>query len=113
MSKKKSTNNGIVYSTDPSFKPIEENEQTEETLAPAKQPLRIRFETKHRGGKAVTVISGFLGKEDDLEKLGKQLKTFCGTGGSVKDGEILVQGDHRVKVSEWLKKNGYKGVKGG
>ena len=107
MSKKKSSTNGIVYSTDPSFKPIEDNEGTEETLPPAKQPLRMRLESKHRGGKTVSVVYGFIGSDEDLEKLGKELKTYCGTGGSVKDREIIIQGDHRPKILQWLKKNGY------
>lgn len=107
MSKKKSSTNGIVYSTDPSFKPVDDNESTEETLPPAKQPLRMRLETKHRGGKMVSVVYGFIGGDEDLEKLGKELKSFCGTGGSVKDREIIIQGDHRPKILQWLKKNGY------
>ena len=87
-----------------SFQPADE---TLETLAPAQQKLRIRLETKHRAGKAVTLITGFIGKEEDLEKLGKQLKNFCGTGGSAKDAEIIIQGDQRLKVLPWLVKNGY------
>lgn len=97
---------GLVYSTDPNAK-IGEDVPEEETLAPGQQRLRIWLETKHRGGKAVTVIQDFLGKEADREALGKQLKNACGTGGSVKDGEILIQGDHRDKVLQWLLKNGY------
>jgi translation initiation factor 1 len=107
MSKKKASTNGIVYSTDPTFLGEAGNAFTEETLAPAKQPLRIRLDTKHRSGKAVTLVEGFSGKESDLETLGKQLKTFCGTGGSVKDGQVIIQGDQRQKVLQWLKKNGY------
>ena len=110
MSGKKKSSGGIVYSTDPAFKPEEEQEDAE-TLPAAKQRLRIRLETKHRGGKAVTIVDGFTGKDEDAESLGKQLKAFCGTGGSVKDREILVQGDQREKVLQWLKKNGYKDAK--
>jgi translation initiation factor 1 len=108
MSKKKSNNNnGFVFSTDPNFK-LEEDEQIqEETLLPKQQKLRIRLDTKQRAGKAVTLVEHFIGKEIDLEDLGKKLKTFCGTGGSVKDGEIIIQGDQREKVLQWLIKNGY------
>jgi translation initiation factor 1 len=73
----------------------------------AKQPLRIRLETKHRAGKAATVVTGFVGRDEDLQALGKQLKTHCGTGGSAKDGEITIQGDQREKVRVWLLKQGY------
>ncbi len=107
MSKKnKPDTQGFVYSTDPNFS-FQPADETVETLAPAQQKLRIRLETKHRAGKAVTLITGFIGKEDDLEKLGKQLKNFCGTGGSAKDAEIIIQGDQRLKVLPWLIKNGY------
>jgi translation initiation factor 1 len=108
MSKKdKNDKRGFVYSTDPNFKFEEEEQQTEETLPPKEQKLKIRFETKHRGGKTVTAVQGFIGKEEDLEELGRKIKNFCGTGGSVKDREILIQGDQRDKVLQWLLKNGY------
>ena len=107
MSKKKSNYTGIVYSTDPDFKP-EEEEIHEQTPHPDQQNLRIRLDTKHRSGKAVTIVENFIGAEDDLEKLGKQLKTFCGTGGSVKDRQIIIQGDQRQKILQWLQKNGFK-----
>ncbi len=110
VSGKKKSSGGIVYSTDPSFNPEEEREDIE-TLPAAQQRLRIRLETKHRGGKAVTIVDGFTGRREDAELLGKQLKGLCGTGGSVKDGEILIQGDQREKVLQWLKKNGYKDSK--
>jgi translation initiation factor 1 len=111
MSKKnKSDKNGLVYSTDPDFR-IEEENDMQETLPAAQQKLRIRLETKHRAGKTVTLVDGFIGAFDDLEKLGKQLKNFCGTGGSAKDGEVILQGDHRDKVLQWLLKNGYTGSK--
>lgn len=107
MSKKNKPDlQGFVYSTDPNFS-FQPADEAVETLAPAQQKLRIRLETKHRAGKAVTLITGFIGKEEDLEKLGKQLKNFCGTGGSAKDAEIIIQGDQRLKVLPWLIKNGY------
>ncbi len=107
MSKKhKADRNGLVYSTDPDFNPQSE-EETIQTLPPASQRLRIRLETKHRGGKTATVITGFIGTEDDLEALTKKMKTHCGTGGSAKDGEIIIQGDQRPKVLAWLLQQGY------
>lgn len=108
MSKKdKNDKRGFVYSTDPNFRFEEEEQEVQETLIPKEQKLKIRLETKHRGGKSVTLVQGFTGKENDLEELGKKLKNICGTGGSVKDGEIIVQGDQRDKVLQWLMKNGY------
>ena len=109
MSKKKpSDKNGLVYSTDPGFKFEPEEMEATETVAPDKQLLRVRLDTKQRAGKAVTLVTGFEGLENDLEALGRQLKNFCGTGGSVKDGEAIIQGDQREKVLQWLLKNGYK-----
>jgi translation initiation factor 1 len=102
---------GLVYSTDPNFKIAEDSYPETDTLSPGQQKLRIWLETKHRGGKAVSVVQGFVGSLADLEVLGKQLKTNCGTGGSVKDGEILIQGDHRDKMLQWLLKNGYTQTK--
>lgn len=111
MSKKnKPDNRGFVYSTDPNFK-FEEDTNSIESFTPAEQRLKIRLDTKHRAGKAVTLIEGFTGKQEDLEELGKKLKSFCGTGGSAKDGEIIIQGDQREKVMQWLSKNGYIKVK--
>jgi translation initiation factor 1 len=108
MSKKnKPDSQGFVYSTDPNFS-FKEEQQNVETLLPAQQKLRVRLDTKHRAGKAVTLVEGFIGKEQDLMDLGKKLKGFCGTGGSAKDGEIIVQGDQREKAVQWLIKNGYK-----
>ena len=106
MAKKRPDSKGFVYSTDPNFRFEEENENSE-TLSPAQQKLKIKLDTKHRAGKAVTLIGGFIGRDGDLQDLGKKLKTFCGTGGSAKDGEIIIQGDQRDKVLQWLKKNGY------
>jgi len=111
MSKKnKGGASPMVYSTDPNFK-IEEEQEQVDTLAPADQPLRVILETKHRAGKTVTIVYGFVGAEEDMNALGKTLKNLCGTGGSVKDGEIIIQGDHRQKVFQYLQQKGYKKVK--
>ena len=108
MSKKnKPDQRGFVYSTDPGFR-FEEDSANVNTLKPEQQKLKVRLDTKHRAGKAVTLVDGFAGTNDDLQDLGKNLKTFCGTGGSAKEGEIIVQGDQRDKVLQWLLKNGYK-----
>jgi translation initiation factor 1 len=108
MQKKKLNSlSGLVYSTDPNFKIEEESNQDQETQPAAQQKLRILLDKKQRAGKAVTLITGFIGKEADMEELGKKLKTSCGTGGSVKEGEIIIQGDNREKVLQWLQKNGY------
>lgn len=111
MSKKnKPDSRGFVFSTDPNFS-FEEEREDVDTLKPEQQKLRIWLETKHRAGKAATVVKGFIGMDDDLEALGKKLKSFCGTGGSAKDGEIIIQGDQREKVLQWLLKNGYRQTK--
>ena len=111
--KKRNLSGGLVYSTDPNVqigaKPVPEAQ----TLLPAEQNLRVRLETKQRAGKAVTLVTGFIGTTYDLEALGKQLKAHCGTGGSAKDTEILIQGDQRDKVMGWLVKAGYVKVKRG
>ena len=111
MSKKnKPDSKGFVYSTDPDFR-FEEEQQALRTLPPEQQKLRVWLDTKQRAGKAVTLITGFVGTNDDLEDLGKKLKNACGTGGSAKDNEIIIQGDQREKVMQWLLKNGYKNSK--
>lgn len=104
--KKKPGKEGIVFSTDPSFHTAEWQETTI-TLPDEKQPLRIKMDKKQRAGKAVTLILGFSGKEEDLESLGRRVKNFCGTGGSVKNGEIIIQGDQRDKILQWFKKNDF------
>jgi translation initiation factor 1 len=109
---KNKNNGGFVYSTNPNFNSGEE-EQNQTTLPPSQQDLRIWLEKNHRGGKTATVIKGFIGQDEDLEKLGKTLKQKCGTGGSVKDGEIIIQGDHRDKIYDMLVKDGYKCKKAG
>ena len=101
----------IVYSTNPDFEYQEDETPQEETIAKEKQTLRIKLDTKQRRGKAVTLVTGFVGQDEDLNDLGKLLKVKCGVGGSVKDGEIIVQGDMRDKVLNILKKEGYKKVR--
>jgi translation initiation factor 1 len=111
MQKKKPGRDGIVYSTDPGFSPEDEAQHPQETLPPQQQKLQIRLDTRQRAGKAVTLVEGFMGTTADLEELGRQLKGHCGTGGSVKEGLIIIQGDQREKVRQWLLKRGYSSVK--
>lgn len=99
---------GVVFSTNPNFGYEHENEEEPETLQPSKQNLRVTLDKKQRAGKSVTLVTGFVGTEADLKELGKMLKTKCGVGGTVKDGEILIQGDFRKKILEILQKEGYK-----
>ena len=108
--KHKSDNNGTVYSTNPDFV-FDYGEEEIVTLDPAKQNLRIMLDKKQRGGKKVTLISGFQGSDYDLAVLGKELKSACGVGGSVKNGEILLQGDFREKVLALLLQKGYSKTK--
>lgn len=108
MSKKnKPDTKGFVYSTDPNFRFEEEEQASQATLVPAQQLLKVRLDTKNRGGKAVTLVQGFVGTDEDLEELGKKIKNYCGTGGAVKDWEVIIQGDQRDKVMQWMQKNGY------
>ncbi|MBX2930517.1 MAG: translation initiation factor [Chitinophagaceae bacterium] len=112
MSKKnKVSKNGFVYSTNPDFQFEQEETENIETLPNQQQKLRIWLDTKQRAGKTVTLISGFIGSENDIEKLTKQLKNFCGTGGSTKNNEMIIQGDQREKILQWLLKNGYSNTK--
>jgi translation initiation factor 1 len=100
----------LVYSTNPDYI-LPSEEEAKVTLLPADQLLRVILETKHRAGKTVTIVYGFEGAESDIAALGKALKNFCGTGGSVKDGEIIIQGDHRQKVFQYLKQQGFSKAK--
>jgi translation initiation factor 1 len=110
MSKKKLEKDGIVFSTDPNFRSGEEAQKEVETLPSSQQKLKVRLDTRQRAGKAVTLIEGYIGNPNDFEELGKKLKTFCGTGGSVKNGQIIIQGDQRARITQWLQNSGY-GVK--
>jgi len=106
MAKQSSKNSGIVYSTAKDFN-FEEEQQEEKTLPANEQILKIKPDKKHRAGKVVTIVSGFVMKEPEIEALSKQLKSFCGTGGTVKDKEIIIQGDNKQKILQWLQKNGF------
>ncbi len=108
MAKKKKY---TFYSTDPDYEYQFDDEQGTETVAPHAQKLRVSIDRKKRGGKKVTLVSGFIGQEEDLKTLGKQLKAKCGVGGSAKDGEILIQGDQRNKIVQFLKDMGYSNTK--
>ncbi len=101
----------IVYSTNPDFQYETQEEPAADTLPPAQQSLRVRLDRKNRGGKTVTLVTGFVGTEDDLKTLGKLLKSKCGVGGSAKDGEIIIQGDHKQRVVELLRQAGYTQTK--
>jgi translation initiation factor 1 len=104
---------GVVYSTSDSFEYSFEGGDAVETLPPAQQKLRVLLDKKARAGKQVTLVEGFVGNEEDLKELGKLLKSKCGVGGSAKDGEILIQGDHRDKVINVLLEAGYPAKKSG
>lgn len=97
----------IVYSTNPDYHYNQEGQEEQETLPNAKQFLRVSLDKRNRKGKAVTLVTGFTGSDEELQELGKLLKSRCGVGGSAKEGEILIQGDHREKVLAILQKEGY------
>ena len=103
---------GVVFSTNPDFTYEEESVQEEETLEPSHQNLIVSIDRKGRAGKQVTLVTGFVGKAEDLSELGRTLKVKCGVGGSAKDGEITIQGDFRDRVTALLKDMGYKAKRG-
>ena len=98
---------GVVYSTDPEFNYEVSPDEIQATPAPARQKLYVSLDKKNRKGKAVTLVEGFVGTDEDLKTLGKELKNKCGTGGTVKEGEILVQGDFRERIIKMLKEKGF------
>lgn len=107
-SKKFNSFEGIVFSTNPDYEIETPFDDIPETLDSGLQDLRVQLDRKQRGGKVVTLVTGFIGKDEDLQALGKKLKQKCGVGGSVKDDEILIQGDFREKVLTLLKNEGYR-----
>lgn len=111
MSKKNKQLINVVYSTNPNFNYESESEEEQETLPKNQQKIYVSIDRKQRGGKDVTLVEGFVGTEEDLKELGKTLKSKCGVGGSVKDGEILIQGALRDKVYDLLLKDGYTQTK--
>ncbi len=114
MAKQQSKNIiNIVYSTNPDFQYQYDELEELVTLPPSQQDLRVMLDRKNRGGKSVTLITGFIGTQDDLTDLAKELKSKCGVGGSAKDGEILIQGDFRDKILQLLLQKGYKAKKAG
>ena len=104
---------GVVYSTNPEFGYNKDQEEEQETLAPQQQALKVFLDKKQRKGKMVTLITGFVGANEDLKTLAKMLKTKCGVGGTTKDGEIIIQGNFRDKVLDLLQAEGYKAKKAG
>jgi len=104
---------GVVYSTSDDFEFTYKQNEESATLPPQQQQLRVSLDKSMRAGKQVTLVSGFVGTEADLEQLGKLLKSKCGVGGSVKNGEVIIQGDHRDKIVSILQKEGYKAKRSG
>ena len=102
---------GVVYSTNPDYEYSDDSQEESDTLPKNQQKLRLNMERAGRGGKTVTLVKGFVGSEEDITALSKLLKQKCGVGGSVKDGEIIIQGDHRQRLVEILKKEGYTQTK--
>lgn len=101
----------VVYSTNPDFKYETSQEEEATTLPPQQQKLRVSLDRKNRGGKTVTLVTGFIGSEEDLKALGKLLKSSCGVGGTAKDGEIIIQGDFKQRILDLLKSKGYSQTK--
>jgi len=98
----------VVYSTNPDFQYQQEEKANKETQPPQKQNLIVAIERKNRGGKTVTLVKGFTGSDDDLSELGKKLKTKCGVGGTVKEGEIIIQGEFKTRIADLLREWGYR-----
>jgi translation initiation factor 1 len=117
MGRKKDNNwkkrDGVVYSTSNSFEFNDQDRDEIHSLPPEKQDLRVLLDKKSRGGKQVTLVTGFVGNDEDLKALGKTLKSRCGVGGNTKNGEIIIQGDQREKVLEYLSTEGYKAKQSG
>lgn len=113
MAKSKKERINVVYSTNPNFSYQEEEEEVQDTLPKNQQKLYVSIDKKQRAGKEVTLIEGFIGLEEDLKELGKVLKSKCGVGGTVKDGEIIIQGNFRDKIIELLTKEGYGVIRKG
>ena len=102
---------GVVYSTNPDYEYSDDSQEEADTLPKNQQKLRLNMERAGRGGKTVTLVKGFVGSDKDINALSKLLKQKCGVGGTVKDGEIIIQGDHRQRLVEVLKKEGYTQTK--